>query len=56
VKFSKNGTLLQNNSTSNITLNEGLAMPCANYIIMGFATNSIFTPNLLVDYLPHPKA
>jgi hypothetical protein len=39
----------------NITLNEGSAMPCVNCIMMGFATNLVFTPSCLVDYLPHPR-
>ncbi len=37
VKFSKNQTPLQNNLTSNVILNKGLPMPCANCTMMWFA-------------------
>jgi hypothetical protein len=50
VKFSKNHTLLQNSVTFSTTLREGLFMPCANCTIMGFAINSILTPNHSITY------
>jgi len=50
VKFSKNQTLLQNKLIFSTTLREGLAMPCANYTIMGFSINSTLIPNCFVTY------
>ncbi len=44
VKFSKNQTLSQNNSTPNTTLSKGLAMFCANFTMIGFATNLVLIP------------
>jgi hypothetical protein len=45
VKFSKKLIPPQNNLTFNITISKGLAMPCANYTMMGCATNIILIPN-----------
>jgi hypothetical protein len=45
VKSSKDWTPPQNSMTLNVTLNESLAMPCANYIVMGSIINSILIRN-----------
>jgi hypothetical protein len=50
VKFSENQTPPQNISMSNVILNKGLAMPCGNYTMMGFATNLVLTPNQFAAY------
>ncbi len=49
-RFSKNKILPQNNLTPNVTLSEGLTMPCFNYIVMGYAINSILTPRRFTTY------
>jgi hypothetical protein len=43
--ISKNRIPSQNNLTLNIILSKGLIMPCANYTMMGFATNVVLTVN-----------
>ncbi len=50
MKFSKNRIHPQNNLTPNATLNKGLAMPCVNCIVMGFATNLVLIPSHSVAY------
>ncbi len=50
MKFLKNQIPQHNNSTLSATLSEDLAMPCANYIVMGFSTNSVLIASHSTTY------